>query len=153
MRDASALYFGTTCYHPWKHSPPSLYFEQAIVYNWWHRESHLQRIYQFKTINLLLRGIFWCNLESGIFLYIPNINTLSILCVIVTKRIPSQDLIGDSPTLVQLIAWHHKTTSHYLNQCWPRSPTLYGITRSQWFKITVFVSSNISKKTAHFLNP
>ena len=91
----NALYFCTTCYHPWKYLPISLYNEQAIIYNWWPKESHLLRIYQFKTITPLLPGICRCNLKSGIFYYIPNINTLSISCVIATKWIPSQDLTGD----------------------------------------------------------
>ena len=42
------------------------------------------------------------------------------------------DLTDDKSRLVQVMAWCHKATSHYLNQCWPRSPTPYGITRPQW---------------------
>ena len=37
-------------------------------------------------------------------------------------------------TLVQVMAWCRQATSHYLNQCWPRSPTPYGVTRPQWVK-------------------
>ena len=40
-----------------------------------------------------------------------------------------QDLTDDKSTLVQVMAWCHQATSHYLNQCWPRSPTPYGVTR------------------------
>ena len=29
----------------------------------------------------------------------------------------------------------NEATSHYLNQCWPRSPTPYGVTKPQWVKI------------------
>ena len=43
----------------------------------------------------------------------------------------SLDLTNDKSTLVQVIAWCRQATSHYLNQCWPRSPTLYGVTRPQ----------------------
>ena len=32
----------------------------------------------------------------------------------------------DKSTLVQVMAWCRQATSHYLNQCWPRSPTPYG---------------------------
>ena len=35
-------------------------------------------------------------------------------------------------TLVKVMAWCHKATSHYLNQCWPRSLMPYGITIPQW---------------------
>ena len=46
----------------------------------------------------------------------------------------ARDLTDDKSTLVQVMAWCHQATSHYLNQCWPRSPTPYGITRPQWVK-------------------
>ena len=43
-----------------------------------------------------------------------------------------QDLTDDKSTLVQVMAWCSQSTSHYLNQCWPRYPTPYGVTRPQW---------------------
>ena len=46
-----------------------------------------------------------------------------------------QDLTDDKSTLVQVIAWCRQATSHYLHQCWPRSPTPYDVTRPQWVKI------------------
>ena len=49
----------------------------------------------------------------------------------VLRWIP-QDLPGDKSTLVQVMAWCGQATSHYLNQCWPRSPAPYGVTRPQW---------------------
>ena len=42
------------------------------------------------------------------------------------------DLTNDKSTLVQAMAWCHQVTSHYLSQCWPRSLSPYGISRSQW---------------------
>ena len=42
------------------------------------------------------------------------------------------DLTDDKSTLVQVMAWCRQATSHYLNQCWPRSPTPYAVTRPQW---------------------
>ena len=33
------------------------------------------------------------------------------------------------------MAWCCQATSHYLNQCWPRSPTPYGVTRPQRVKV------------------
>ena len=42
-----------------------------------------------------------------------------------------QDLTDDKSTLVQVMAWCCQATSHYLNQCWPRSPTPYGVTIGQ----------------------
>ena len=43
-----------------------------------------------------------------------------------------QDLTDDKSTLVQVMAWCRQATSHYLNHCWPRSSTPYGVTRPQW---------------------
>ena len=45
-----------------------------------------------------------------------------------------QDLTDDKSTLVQVMAWCHQATSHYLSQCWPRSLSSYGVTRPQWVK-------------------
>ena len=42
------------------------------------------------------------------------------------------DLTDDKSTLVQVMAWCHQATSHYLNQCWPRSTSPNGATRPQW---------------------
>ena len=43
-----------------------------------------------------------------------------------------QDLTDDKSTLVQVMAWCHQATSHYLSQFWPRSLSPYGVTRPQW---------------------
>ena len=47
----------------------------------------------------------------------------------------SLDLADDKSTLVQVMAWCRQATSHYLSQCWPRSLTPYGVTRSQWVNV------------------
>ena len=39
------------------------------------------------------------------------------------------DLSDDKSTLVQVMAWCHQATSHYLSQCWPRSMSLNGVIR------------------------
>ena len=44
------------------------------------------------------------------------------------------DFTDDQLTLVQVMAWCHQATSHYLSQCWPRSLSPYGIIRPQWVK-------------------
>ena len=46
----------------------------------------------------------------------------------------SLDFMDDQSTLVQVMAWCHQATSHYLSQCWPRSLSPYGVTRPQWVK-------------------
>ena len=42
----------------------------------------------------------------------------------------SLNLTDDKSILVQGMAWCHRTTSHYPNQCWPRTLSPYGVTRS-----------------------
>ena len=44
------------------------------------------------------------------------------------------DLTDDKSTLVQVLAWCRKATSHYLSQCWLRSMLPNGVTRPQWVK-------------------
>ena len=34
--------------------------------------------------------------------------------------------------LVQVMAWCHQATSHYMSQCWPISLSPYDVTRPQW---------------------
>ena len=50
----------------------------------------------------------------------------------------SLDLSDDKSTLVQVMAWCRQATSHYLNQCWPRSLPPYGVTRAQWVKEAIW---------------
>ena len=40
----------------------------------------------------------------------------------------------DKSTLVKVMALCCQVTSHYLNQCWHRSMSPYGVTRPQWVK-------------------
>ena len=42
-----------------------------------------------------------------------------------------QDLTDDKSRLVQVMAWCHQATSHYLSQCWPSSLSPNGVTRPQ----------------------
>ena len=54
----------------------------------------------------------------------------------------SLDLNDEKSTLVQVMAWCHQAASHYLNQCWPRSLSPYGITRPQWVNFTAWLCTN-----------
>ena len=58
-----------------------------------------------------------------------------ISCEIALRWMP-QDLIEYYSTLVQVMAWGHQATSHCLSQCWSRSISSYGITRSQGVKFS-----------------
>ena len=45
------------------------------------------------------------------------------------------DLTDDTSRVVPVMAWCCQATSHYLGQCWPRSMSLYDVTRPQWVNI------------------
>ena len=47
----------------------------------------------------------------------------------------AQDITDDKSTLVQVMAWCHQATSHYLIQCWPSYLSPCGVTRPQWVKV------------------
>ena len=48
----------------------------------------------------------------------------------------SLDFTDGQSLLVQVMAWYHQATSHYLRQCWLRSLSPYGVIRPQWVKAT-----------------
>ena len=54
----------------------------------------------------------------------------------------SLGLSCDKSTLVQVIAWYHQATRHYLSQCWPRSLSRYDVTNPQWINVPQY--KNIS---------
>ena len=77
----------------------------------------------------------WVNVcidyECVIFTYVIVTTFLSIN-IAITLRWMVQDPFHNKSTLVQIIAWCHQATSRELSQYWPRSLSLYGITRTQW---------------------
>ena len=54
-----------------------------------------------------------------------------------------QNLTDDKSTLVQVMAWCHQATSHYLNQFWSRFSTPYGVTRPQCVNIKIHIVYSI----------
>ena len=85
----------------------------------------------YNSLNSLAPGKFEWNFRHVIFKEILVIDGWGISCEIALIWM-SLDFTDDQSTLVQVMAWCHQATSHYLNQCWPRSPTPYGVTRPQW---------------------
>ena len=79
-------------------------------------------------LNSLWPGRFYWNFRWVLFKPIAVIDGWDTCCQIALRRM-SLDLTGDKSTLVQVMAWCHQATSHYLNQCWPRSLSPYGVTR------------------------
>ena len=74
---------------------------------------------------------FEWNFRYLIFQIISVIDGWVISCEL-ARRLMSLDLTDDKSTLVQVMAWCHQPTSHYLSQCWPRSLSPYGVIRPQW---------------------
>ena len=69
--------------------------------------------------NSLAPGKFKWNFRHVIFKQILVIDGWGISCEIALIWM-SLDFTDDQLTLVQVLAWCHQATSHYLNQCWPR---------------------------------
>ena len=86
-----------------------------------------------QCVNSLALGRSLCDFKNVIF-------NLALLIGIFKSsydnvlRWKPQDLTDDKSALVQVMAWCRQATSHYLSQCWLRSPMPYGVTRPQWVK-------------------
>ena len=83
---------------------------------------HANRMPNFFWINTLAPGRFECLLQV-IIKPILMTDGLGISYGIDLRWI-SLNFTDAKSTLVQVIAWRHQATSHYLSQCWPRSNEL-----------------------------
>ena len=81
-----------------------------------------------EPLNVLAPGKFVWNFRWVNFKLNLVINGWDIFCEI-PLRWMSLDLAYDKSTLVQVMAWCHQATSHYLSQCWPKSMSSYGFPR------------------------
>ena len=87
-------------------------------------------IFQAQWVNSLAPGKFAWNFRYIILKRILMIDGWGISCEIALIWI--LDFTDDKSTLVQVMAWCHQATSHYLSHCWPRSLSPYGVTRPHW---------------------
>ena len=87
--------------------------------------------YRTAFLNSLAPRKFEWNFRYVIFKQILVIDGWDISCKI-TIIWMSLYFTDDQSTLVQVLAWCHQATSHYLSQCWPRSMSPNGVTRPQW---------------------
>ena len=60
----------------------------------------------------------------------------------IALRWMSKYLTDDLSTFVPAMDWCRQAASHYLNQCWSRSLSPYGITMPQWVKCLSQMASN-----------
>ena len=96
-----------------------------------HNSSALAMELRLLGINSLAPGRFQFNFRWVIF-KLTSVNGCWGISFEIALRWMPLDLTDDKSTLVQVMAWCRQATSHYLNQCWPRSLAPYGITRPQW---------------------
>ena len=94
---------------------------------WKKRPRHL---FYTKLFNSLATGRFEQKFRSVIFKLISVTDGWGISCKIALRWMLLD--LTDKSTLVQVMAWCHQATSHYLSQCWPRFMSRYGVTRPQW---------------------
>ena len=96
------------------------------------RETKLQRGRTWLvSVNSLPPGIYGNDFKRIFFRLVIQNNSLGSHREI-TLRWMTQNLANEKSTLVQVMAWCHQATFHYLSQCWPRSMLPCGITRPQW---------------------
>ena len=93
-------------------------------------------------LNSLAPGKFEWNFRHVIFKPILVVDGWGISCEIALIWM-SPDFTDDQSTLVQVMAWCRQATSHYMNQCWPRSISPYGVTRPQWVNYHNLADRNI----------
>ena len=91
------------------------------------------------AFNSLAPGRFQFDIRSVIFKLTSVNGGWGISCEIALKWM-SLDLDDYQSILVQVMAWCRQATSHYLSQCWPRSMSPNGITRTQWVKLSCTAS-------------
>ena len=73
----------------------------------------------------------------------PNVLWIKFMgtCKSVLMWMP-QDTIDDESSLIEVMAKCRHAPSHYLNQCWSRSVSPYGVTRPRWDDIE-FASTRV----------
>ena len=103
-------------------------------------------------------GHLTCDFKNVIFNLALQIGIFKSSNANILRWMP-QDLTGDTSTLVQVMAWCRQATSHYLNQCWPRSPTPHDVTGPQWVclikydtELTLYELSPVYNHSASILN-
>ena len=88
----------------------------------------------YMLVNSLAPGRPRCHFKTAIF------NLVSLIGIFTSSndnalRWMPWDLTDDESTLVQVMAWCHQASRHYLSQCTPSSMSPYGITRPQWVNL------------------
>ena len=89
-------------------------------------------------VNSLETWRYGSNFKCITFKLIIQNRSFGIWCEIALRWIP-QNFTNEKSTLLQVMAWCHQATSHYLSWCWPKSMSPYGMIRPQWVKICMAI--------------
>ena len=115
--------------------------------------TYTQLLTLYHLLNSLRAGISGCNFTKCNFQSCFTDWHLQINCNDDALRWMPQDLTDDeSIFMVQIMAWCHQATSHYLSQFWPRFMSPYDISKPQWVKkkyakvVCYYIITNITEK-------
>ena len=113
--------------------PLALRWPITLLHNWLRPGFRASPREQENIVNSFVPGRFKVNFRWVIFKLTLVVNGWGISYETAFIWV-SLDHTYDKSTLVQVIAWCHQASSHYLSQCWLISLSPYGVTRPQWFK-------------------
>ena len=71
-------------------------------------------------------------LKMSLSILLHRLVSTNILMIIPLYECHGNLWVTDKCTLVQVMAWCHQGTSHYLSQCWHSSMSPYHVTRPHW---------------------
>ena len=131
--------FFDLCLNKWLSNQPRYrWFEMPLHSSWHHCNGNIFCEYipgSLPCFNSFAPGRFQFNFRWVIFKLTLVNGGWGISNEIALRWMPL-DLTDDKSTLVQVIAWCHQVSSHYLSQCWSRSMSPNGVTRPQIFNCT-----------------
>ena len=98
-------------------------------WEWPHsQDTHRRR----KLLNSLVPERCGGNFKSVISEHMLQSKFMSLSCKITLSWMP-WNTCDDQSTLVQVMAWCHQASNHYLSQYWSRSMSPYGVTKQQCY--------------------
>ena len=109
-----------------------IYLWQSLIYRLFVSSVSSSIIIGLITVWLAPGRLEW-NLWQLIFKLIWVTAGWHISCEIALRWM-SLDLTGDKSTLVQVLAWCHQATGHYLSKWWPGILLPYDVTKPPWVK-------------------
>ena len=104
--------------------------------------------YRPAGINSLSPGKFDSDLKCMIIKFVLLIDKIVLISM-------PQSHVDIMSTLVQVMAWYHLATSHYLSHHWPRFMPLYGNTRSYlnivWWPLGIILCMSLAHERWRYI--